>query len=102
MDFLNTISNLQQFMMFFNDFFNLVLVSMNIIKPSHGRTRLRGFFSTVRVVSVTTSMLIMNFLCVTFSKFSVNFQGSYFFKMFFRKSNSVSHLAQLEHIKKHQ
>ena len=36
--------------MFLNDFFNLVLVCKDI-KPKHGRTKTRGFFSTVSVVS---------------------------------------------------
>ena len=60
--YLNTTSYLDQFMMFFNDFFNLVPVAMNIIKSSYGKTRLRDFFSTFRVISLTTSMLIINFL----------------------------------------
>ena len=46
--FLNTICNLQQLRMFFNDFFNLVLVCKDI-EPRYGRTRTRGFFSTVKI-----------------------------------------------------
>ena len=38
--------------MFFNDFFNLVLVCKDI-EPRYGRTRTRDFFLTVRVVSFT-------------------------------------------------
>ena len=44
--FLNTICNLQQLRMFFNDFFNLVLVCKDI-EPRYGRTRARDFFSIV-------------------------------------------------------
>ena len=57
---LNTICNLQQLRMLFNDFFNLVLVCKDI-EPRYGRTRTRGFSSTVRVVSFTTCMLSNNF-----------------------------------------
>ena len=56
--------------MFFNDFFNVVLVCKDI-GPRYGRTRTRGFFSAVRVVSFTTGMLSINFLKNLFIKFSV-------------------------------
>ena len=58
--FLNTICNLQQLRMFFNDFFNLVLVCKDI-ELRYGRTRTNGIFSTVRIVALTTCMLSINF-----------------------------------------
>ena len=67
--FSNTICNLQQLRMHFNDFFNLVLFCKDI-EPKYGRTRTRGFFSTVRVVSFTTCMLSINFLKHLFIKSS--------------------------------
>ena len=53
----------------FNDFFNLVLVCKDI-KPRYGRTRTRGFFSTVRIVYFTTCILSINFLKHFFIKSS--------------------------------
>ena len=49
---LNTISNLQQLRMFFNDFFNLVLVCKDI-EPRYGRTWARSIFSTFRFWNFT-------------------------------------------------
>ena len=47
--------------MFFNDFFDLVVVCKDI-EPRYGGTRTRGFFSTVRLVSFTTCMFFIIFL----------------------------------------
>ena len=57
--FLNTICNLQQLCMFYNDFFNW-----------HERTRIRDVFSTVRVASFTTCILSINLLKHLFKRFS--------------------------------
>ena len=54
--FLNTICNLRQLRMSFNDVFNLVLVC-KYIEQRYGRTKTRGFFSTARVASFTTILL---------------------------------------------
>ena len=59
--FLNFICYLQQLRMFFNDFFNLILVCKDI-EPRYGKTRAKGFFSSVRVVSFTTCVLSINLL----------------------------------------
>ena len=69
--------------MFFNDFFNLVLVCKDI-EARYGRTRTRDFFSTVRVVSLTTCMHFINLLKHLFKKL----QGSHFLRGF-RQPNSV-------------
>ena len=72
--FLNNICYLQQQTMFFNDFLNFFLVCKDI-EPRCGRTRARGFFSTVRVVS---------WLCVClkfFLKNLWNFQGNHFLRI---------------------
>ena len=50
-------------------FFNLVIVCEDI-EPRYGRTRTRGLFSTVRVVSFTTCMLSINLLKHVYIKFS--------------------------------
>ena len=65
--------------MFFNDFFNLVLVSKDI-EPSNGRTRTRGFLSTVRVISLTTRMLSINLVTNSFQ--SILFKPIYFLAYF--------------------
>ena len=52
--------------MFFNDFFNLVLVFKDI-EPRFGRTWTRGFFSTVRVASFTTCMFFKAFIYKIFT-----------------------------------
>ena len=67
--FLNTICKLQQLRMFFDYFFNWVLVCKDI-EPRYRRTRDRGFFSTVRVVFFTRCMLSINFLNYLFIKSS--------------------------------
>ena len=67
--FISTICNLQQFRMFFNDFFYLVLGRKGI-EPRYGRTRIRGYFSTVRVVSFATCMLTIYVLKHVFIKVS--------------------------------
>ena len=83
--------------MFLDDLFNLVLVCKDI-EPKYGRTRTREFFSTVRSVSFTTCMLFKNLLKHLFIKCS----GLPFFKeIFFRQTNPVCNLFQLENIRKH-
>ena len=72
--------------MFMNDFFNLVLVC-KVIEPSYGRTRTRGFFSILRVVPLTTSVLSINLL--------KHFRVAIFKKICFRKSNSVCNLVEV-------
>ena len=67
--FLNTICNLQQLKMFSNDLFNFVL-NCKYIEPRYGRTKKRGFFSIVRIVSFTICMLSINFLKHLFIKSS--------------------------------
>ena len=74
---LNTICNLQQLRMFFNKFLDLFLVCKDI-EPRYGRSSTRGFYSTVRVVSVTTCMLFINLLNHLF----INFQGSHILRRF--------------------
>ena len=78
--------------MYFNDLLKLVLVYKDI-EPRNGGTRTKGFFSTVRVVSLTTCMLSINFL--------KHFKVAIFKKICFRESDSGSSLVQLEHIRKH-
>ena len=57
----NTICILQQLGRYFNGLFNLFVVFKDI-ESRNGRTRTKGFFSTVRVVSLTTCMLSINLL----------------------------------------
>ena len=56
---------------FFNDFFKG-------IEQKYEWTETRGFFSTVRVVSLTTCMLSTYLL----KRFLKNFQGSHFLRKF--------------------
>ena len=80
--------------MFFNDFFNLILVCKDIelshgttrargvckdIELSYGRTRARGFFTTTGIASLNLYMLSINLLKHLFIKFS----GQPFFKNMF-------------------
>ena len=83
--------------MFFNDFFNFVLICKDS-KPRYIRTGTIGIFSTVRVVSFTTFLLSINFLKHLFIKLS---RQPYFKKISFRQINPMCNLVQLEHIPKH-
>ena len=56
-------------------FLGLILACKDI-ELGYGKTRTRGFFSTVRVVSLTRCMLSTNFSKHSFTKFS----GQRFFK----------------------
>ena len=81
--------------MFLNDFFNLVLICKDI-ERKYQRTRTIGFFPTVRVVSFTT--------CIhkSFERFIYKvFTITIFKKIYFRHSNSVCNLVQLEYIWNH-
>ena len=55
--------------MVFTDFFNLVLVFKDV-ELRYGRTRARGFLSTVRVVFLLPCMLTIKLLKHLFIKFS--------------------------------
>ena len=66
--FLNIIWNLQQLIIFFNDFFNLVLVC-KVIGTRYWRTRTRGFFSIVRIVSLTFFCWLETFICYIYSTY---------------------------------
>ena len=93
--FLNTICNLQQLRMFFNNFLNLVLVCKDT-EPRYGKTRTRGFFSTIRVVS--TCMLSINFLKHLLIKSS---GYPFLTKISFKRTNSLFNLVKLEQICKY-
>ena len=84
--------------MFCNDFLNLVLVCKDV-EQRYGRTRTRGFFSTVRLFTFTSSMLAISFLEHLFLKFS---GYSFFKKISFRQTSSLCNLVQLEEICMHQ
>ena len=77
--------------MFFNDFFNLVLVCQDMER--YGKTRTRGFFSAVRVVYILHKVIHEYFK--TFIKFK---RWPFFKKIYFGQTNSVCNLSQLEHI----
>ena len=95
--FVNTIYTKQQLRIFVIDFLNLVLVCKDV-EPGYGRTRTGGFFSAVRVVSLTTCMLSISLLEDLFIKCS----GLPFFKkIYVRQTNWLCNLVQLKHIRDH-